>query len=185
VLISAVDAPTTTPAAAAPDFREVYRANVRAVWRALSALGVRGPDVADAAQEVFLVVHRRLPEFDGRHKISSWIHAICVRVALATRRRAASRRELPAETADEPVAPGGPAEDLDAREAMESLGRLLDALDDDKRAVFVLYEVQELPMREVAEALGCPLQTAYSRYHAARKIIEQQVAARRAPQEKP
>jgi RNA polymerase sigma-70 factor (ECF subfamily) len=51
------------------------------------------------------------------------------------------------------------------------LRRLLDTLDDDKRQVFVLYELEELSMKEVAEACGCPLQTAYSRLHAARRLL--------------
>ncbi len=166
-----------TPAPVAA-FDEVYRAHVGVVWRALSGLGVRGADVHDACQEVFVVVHRRLPEFDGRHKVSTWIHAICVKVALAFRRRASTRREVLVDEAPEAAAQGTPEQALDARQSMAALGRILDVLDDDKRAVFVLYELQEMSMREVAEAVDCPLQTAYSRYNAARRLLDQAVAAR-------
>jgi RNA polymerase sigma-70 factor (ECF subfamily) len=62
-------------------------------------------------------------------------------------------------------------EELATHEARKVLDRILDELDDDKRAVFVLYEIEELTMAEVAEAIGCPLQTAYSRLHAARKLV--------------
>lgn len=181
---SAADAPAPV-GVTAPDFRDVYQANVRPVWRALSAFGVPLADVPDAVQEVFLVVHRRLPDFDGRHKVSTWIHSISVRVAMAARRRAAARRETLVEEPADVLAQGDPESDLDARRAMAMLRELLDALDDDKRAVFVLYEVQELPMREVAEAVGCPLQTAYSRYHAARKVIDRELARRQSPTEVP
>lgn len=158
-------------------FDEVYRCYVHVVWRALSGLGVRGADLHDACQEVFVVVHRRLPGFDGRHKVSTWIHAICVRVALAFRRRTAARREVLVDQAPEGVAQGTPEQVLDARQSMAALGRILDVLDEDKRAVFVLYELQEMSMREVAEAVDCPLQTAYSRYNAARRLLDQALAA--------
>ena len=62
-------------------------------------------------------------------------------------------------------------DDYARSEARQLLASLLDVLDSDKRAVFVLYEIEELSMKEVAEAVGCPLQTAYSRLHAARKLI--------------
>ena len=163
---------TATPAPVAA-FDEVYRAHVGGVWRALSGLGVRSADVHDACQEVFVVVHRRLPEFDGRHKVSTWIHAICVKVALAFRRRASTRREVLVDEAPEAVAQGTPEQALDARQSMAALGRILDVLDDDKRAVFVLFEIEGLAMNDVAEAVGCPLQTAYSRLHAAREKVSQ------------
>ena len=62
------------------------------------------------------------------------------------------------------------------RESLELLGRILDQLDDDKRAVFVLYEIEELTMKDVADAVGCPLQTAYSRLHAARRLVSEALA---------
>lgn len=169
--------PHPQPPPAPLEFDAVYRAHVGAVWRALSGLGVRGADVHDACQEVFVVVHRRLPEFDGRHKVGTWIHAICVNVARAWRRRAAQREPV---TDDDSalVADDDPERTIAARQATDALRRLLDALDDDKRAVFVLYEVGEMSMREVAEALHCPLQTAYSRYHAARKQLDRALEAR-------
>ena len=169
--------PHPQPPPAPPEFDAVYRAHAAAVWRALSGLGVRGADVHDACQEVFVVVHRRLHEFDGRHKVGTWIHAICVNVARAWRRRAAKREPL---TDDDSslVSDDDPERAASARQSAEALRRLLDALDDDKRAVFVLYEVGEMSMREVAEALGCPLQTAYSRYHAARKQLDRALERR-------
>ena len=68
--------------------------------------------------------------------------------------------------------------DLDAHRSV--LDAILDELDESKRAVFVLYELEELPMAEVAAAVGCPLQTAYSRLHSARATVESAVKRRRA-----
>lgn len=133
-------------------------------------LGLREADADDLAQEVFLVVHRKLPEFEGRSKLSTWIYGICVRVAADHRKRASVRRELPGEDVE---AVEGAAQDgaLARREARARLDAALAELDEDKRAVFVLYEIEELPMSEVALAVGVPLQTAYSRLHAARRQL--------------
>jgi RNA polymerase sigma-70 factor (ECF subfamily) len=62
-------------------------------------------------------------------------------------------------------------ETLERKELRGMLAELLEQLDEDKRAVFVLYEIEELTMKEIADIVGCPLQTAYSRLHAARKLM--------------
>jgi RNA polymerase sigma-70 factor (ECF subfamily) len=137
----------------------------------LRHLGVPGADLQDQAQEVFLAVFRGLESFEGRSALRTWVYGICVRVASNYRRRAYVRRERsvsePPEQAQEPDQPRALEESL----GWPALRRLLDTLDPDKRDVFVLYELEELPMREVAEACGCPLQTAYSRLHAARRVL--------------
>lgn len=142
------------------------------VWRTLRRLGVREADIDDVCQEVFVVVHRKLAEFEPRASIKSWLYGICIRSAAAHRRKAPVRREVPTESPEEgTAAPGSPEASLASREALQMLDRALDALDDDKREVFVLYEVEELPMSEVAQIVGCPLQTAYSRHSAARAHV--------------
>lgn len=118
-----------------------------------------------------MAVFRGLEGFEGRSALRTWVYGICVRVASNHRRRAYVRRERsvsePPEQAQEPDQPRALEEGM----GWPTLRRLLDTLDADKRDVFVLYELEELPMREVAEACGCPLQTAYSRLHAARRIL--------------
>jgi len=151
-------------------FTEIFREHARYLCRALLGLGVRPGDVDDVCQEVFLIVHRRLPEFDGR-AVRSWLYAICLRVASEYRRSARVRREVSVAELPESKAPGGQLEAVFAGELGERLLTTLDRLDDDKREAFVLYEIEELPLREVAEALGCPLQTAYSRLQAARSVV--------------
>jgi RNA polymerase sigma-70 factor (ECF subfamily) len=149
------------------DFRRIFDSQAPTVSRTLRYLGVPESDLMDAAQEVFLVVNRRFGEFEGRSTLSTWIRQICLRVALTYRRRRGRRREDILEDPPETVVDADQQAGLERREQRVLLNRLLDTLDDDQRAVVVLYEIELLPMREVAETVGCPLQTAYSRRKAA------------------
>lgn len=81
-------------------------------------------------------------------------------------------REEVASTPPEESIPASQDDDLERKRALARLDMALDELDDDKRAVFVLYELEQLSMAEIAEATGCPLQTAYSRLHVARRLVE-------------
>ncbi len=154
-----------------PDLAEVFDAHAAYVGRTLRCLGVREREVADAIQEVFLVVHRRLHELRNPAALRSWLYAICVRKAMALRRKAARRREDQVPEVPEGVDGRTPHDDLVRTRALAAALEILDDLDDDKRAVFVLYEVEQLPMREIADALEIPLQTAFSRLYAARREI--------------
>jgi RNA polymerase sigma-70 factor (ECF subfamily) len=156
---------------ALPAFDQVFREHAPFVWRALQGLGVREADLEDVCQEVFLVVHRKLARFQGRSSMRTWIYGIGLLAASEYRRRPHLRREL-AEEPPEQSMPAQQHEELERRRTLARLDAALGRLDEDKRAVFVLYELEELSMSEVAEAVGCPLQTAYSRLHAARKLIE-------------
>jgi RNA polymerase sigma-70 factor (ECF subfamily) len=149
----------------------VFRDHAPFAWRALRRLGVPEKDVDDVCQEVFVVIHRKLAEFEGRSTIRTWVYGICVRTASDYRKRAHVRHETVTDALPENASPRDAHEELVTHEARKVLDRILDELDDDKRAVFVLYEIEELTMAEVAEAVGCPLQTAYSRLHAARKLV--------------
>jgi RNA polymerase sigma-70 factor (ECF subfamily) len=156
----------------------IFSTHMAYVWRLLGRLGVPHRDVPDLCQEVFITVHRKLPEFEGRSSIKTWLFSICYRSALAYR-RSSRARELPTDdlavSADHPgieTNVPSPEVQVDKQRAKELLKYALGLLDDEKRAVFVLYELEELQMPEVAEAVGCPLSTAYSRLHAARKLIK-------------
>lgn len=163
---------------AIPRFDEVFRAHAPLVWRALRRLGVREADVEDLCQEVFVVVHRKLPEFEGRAKLSTWIYGICVRVASDHRKRAHMRHESQSEAVPEGRQSAPQLQEIAEAQARALLDEVLAELDADKRAVFVLYEIEELPMAEVAIAVGAPLQTAYSRLHAARKLVAESISRR-------
>jgi RNA polymerase sigma-70 factor (ECF subfamily) len=159
----------------------LFHAHGPFAWRVLRRLGVREADVDDACQEVFVTVHRRLPEYEPRAASPrAWLYAICVRVAADHRKRAHVRREVSSEPLPELAIAPSQEDALALREAREVLDGLLDGLDDDKRAVFVLHEVEQLAMKEVAVVLGCPLQTAYSRLHAAQRELDAAIRRLRA-----
>ncbi len=125
-------------------------------------------------QEVFLVVERRLVEYRERGSIRSWLYAICLFVARSSRRTA--RERTPSALAGEPPDRGpDPEQDVARQRSFQQALRLLDALSEEQRAAFLLYEVEEFTLREVAEAVGCPLQTAYSRIQAARQRLREAV----------
>jgi RNA polymerase sigma-70 factor (ECF subfamily) len=75
-------------------FQEVYQEHFRFVWRSLRRLGVRESDVADAVQDVFVVVHRKIADFEGRSKVTTWLFGICLRVARDRRRLAHVRHDV-------------------------------------------------------------------------------------------
>jgi RNA polymerase sigma-70 factor (ECF subfamily) len=155
----------------------IFREHAPFAWRALRRLGVDAREVDDACQDVFVVVQRKLGEFEGRSSLKTWIYGVCLRVASDYRRRASSRRETLEPSPRDGAGEGGPHAELERKEALRLLDALLDGLDDDKRAVFVLYEVEQLSMREVAEVVGCPAQTAYARLYAARRQVQQSAEA--------
>jgi RNA polymerase sigma-70 factor, ECF subfamily len=156
---------------------EAYRSHAGLVERALRRAGVAERDLSDARQEVFIVVHRRLAEFEGRASLSTWLYRIALNVASDHRRSAYQRRErLDAGAASERERDDGeahcvPDERLEQRELLAHALRALERLDPDKREAFVLAELYGLSMRDVAAQLGCPQKTAFSRTYAARRRI--------------
>lgn len=150
---------------------ELYEAHFERVWRWLHGLGVRTADLEDATQEVFVVVHRKYGEFAGRSQVTTWLYGICFRVAASFRRRAHVRRETATDDMEsvQTDTPPTPHDHLAERQRAALAQEILDGLDDDKRAVFVLYELEEHTLKEIAAMLGCPLQTVHSRLTAARE----------------
>ena len=151
--------------------RQVFDEHARYIWRTLRHLGVSDADAPDLCQEVFLTVHRKLPSFEGRSTLRTWLYGICIRVASEHRRRPYVRNELPTlepAQAEASSAELRPDTHFEQRSAVQ---RLLGVLDEDKRLVVVLYEIEGFSMKEVAEIVECPLQTAYSRLHAGRELM--------------
>jgi RNA polymerase sigma-70 factor (ECF subfamily) len=168
---------------AAPAFDEVYAAHVELVWRVLRTLGVAEAQIEDAVQDVFVVVHRRLAEWEGRAAITTWLFAIARRVAGAHRRRA-SRRDVAAEPlgeAEHQADGGDPFAELSRAQAAATVLAILEQLDDDKRTVFALVELEQLSVPEVARMLDLNLNTAYSRLRLARQAFEAAVKAKVRP----
>jgi RNA polymerase sigma-70 factor (ECF subfamily) len=160
----------STPADA-HDFDQVFRAHVHYVGRTLRCLGVDQAHIEDACQEVFVVVHRRLNVCRPGESLRAWIRQICVGVARNRRRTIRRRREDASDDPPEMVIPPNQQRDLELRDLREMLLAVLEELPAEQREVFVLYEIEQLTMTEVAEALSCPLQTAYFRLNTAREKV--------------
>lgn len=159
------------------DFERVFRAHAAFAWRCLRRLGVAEKDVDDVCQEVFLVLHRKLREIDPPSSVRAYLYGICVRKASDHRRLARHHRERATDELDlrlvaDAAPDSGPMDPVEKKQGLATLDKALAALDEDKRAVFVLFEIEELSMQEVASAVDCPLQTAYARLYAGRKQIE-------------
>lgn len=160
-------------AASAQDtFVDVFRAYAAYVLALLRRLGVHEADAEDVAQEVFVVVHAQLAGFQGRSTLKTWICGICVRKVSEYRRKAHRRREVMLAVVPERAAPDdGQEQQLEQKQQAALLQQGLSRLTDKQLQVFVLYEIEELSMAEVADALGCPRFTAYTRLHAARRAM--------------
>jgi RNA polymerase sigma-70 factor (ECF subfamily) len=160
----------------APSFDEVYAAHFAFVWRILRTFGVVDAALEDAAQDVFVVVHRRLAEFEGRAAITTWLFEIARRVAGAHRRKDRSTQYDPL---DDELAGGSDTFAAFSRaQAAATVLSILDTLDEDKRIVFALVELEQLSVPDVARMLDLNLNTAYSRLRLARQAFEAAVRAR-------
>jgi len=160
-------------------FLSFYRQHVAFVWRTLRRFGVETASVEDATQECFLVAHRRFETFDGAHP-RAWLAAISRRVAADFRRRAAHHPTLSRDSQHELALAQEALKQSEAdgyREAAAQLvHRLLDSLDDEKRQVFVLSELEGMSMPEVAASTELNLNTAYSRLRAAKLQMKAEYA---------
>jgi RNA polymerase sigma-70 factor (ECF subfamily) len=168
-------------------FDAVYHAHASFVWRTACRLGVPRHAAEDVMQEVFLVVHRRLPEFEERTSIRAWLSAIVIRVVRAHRR--AGRRKDRAE--DGGLHPFDPDHIIDPKtrtpldlveqdEAVRELYAILAGMNEERREVLVLSELEELTAPEIAHALQVNVNTVYWRLRTARKEFERTLFRRRA-----
>jgi RNA polymerase sigma-70 factor (ECF subfamily) len=164
------------PAVATGDaFDRVYRDHVRFVWRCVRRLGVDDSSVEDVVQDAFVVVHRRLGEFEGRSTTRTWLYGIVRRVVADHRR---TRRRKPLHLVEHPrdeidVATTGDAHrDAERSEQVALMRRVLARLADEKREVLVLADFEEMTMSEIAEATDTNPNTVSSRLRAARREFE-------------
>jgi RNA polymerase sigma-70 factor (ECF subfamily) len=175
VMSTSVDASRVTEAPARvqarSDFETLYNEHFDFVWRSLRRLGVDASSVEDAAQDTFVVVHRRLQDLRPEASCKAFLFGIALRVAHDYRRRA---RRKGAESLDLEASISkdlGPFEQTAKVEAARLVERFLESLDEDKRAVFSLSDLEEMTAPEVSEALGVKLNTVYSRLRAARDLF--------------
>jgi RNA polymerase sigma-70 factor (ECF subfamily) len=153
---------------------ELVRAQHDNVWRALRRLGVPEAASDDACQEVFIVAARKLPTIErGRER--HYLYGIAVRVAANARRAHNARREQLDEHALLSEPSGVPASDalLEEKQARLLFDRVLDAMPEDLRTAFVLFEIEGFALRELSELLEVPVGTVSSRLRRAREAFHQ------------
>lgn len=154
-------------------FQAIYDAWFEDVSRWIRALGGPAADRDDIVQEVFLVVRRRLPRFDGTNT-AGWLYRITRRQVRDYRRRAWVKHIFSARSRrDEldllPHAGASPAAALEDKERHRILFALLDKMSEDRRSAFVLFEIDGLSGEEIARVQGVPVNTVWTRLHHARK----------------
>ena len=160
-------------------FRQVYDDHFRFVWRSLRRLGVREADIADTVQEVFVVVHRKLAEFEGHSKMTTWLFAISMNVARDHRSSAVVRREIATEgdvlsAHEDPRADVGAEAERHQKQAL--LEKILDEMPEEQRTVFVLFELEGMSGIEIAELVDIPVGTVHSRLRLAREDFRRAVS---------
>ena len=157
---------------------EVFEAHGQFVLRLVRRMGVVEGEVEDVTQNGFIVVHRQREAFKGG-SLRSWLFAITRRVVADHRKRAHHKRELAQWEPPEQQAPPSQEQHVESLQLQHLIEATLARLPQEQRDVFVLFELEELSMAEVAAAVGCPLKTAYARLYAARKRVREQVRMQR------
>ena len=148
-------------------WRTLYDRYSPSVHRFISAFGVPPEEREDAAQDVFVAVYRSLGRFRGEAALSTWIYRIAARHAGRMGRRRRVREFLNALVTREP-APPPPPDPSERASNLHLLYRMLGRLQPKKRMVLVLFEIEGLPVDEIARVVGCPENTVWSRLHHAR-----------------
>ena len=155
-----------------PDLGEIYRAHAGTVWRWARRLLGSDRDLEDVLHEVFLVAQRRLPEFDGQARITTWLYAITVKVAQHRRRKDRWlrwwKRDRDGEAPELPARGPTPLEALEQRRASELVYGILDSLRERDRTVLILFELEGMSGAEVAAVTGQSVASVWVRLHRAR-----------------
>jgi RNA polymerase sigma-70 factor (ECF subfamily) len=163
-----------------PGFDAVYRDYFPFVWRSAKRLGAHEAALDDLVQEVFVIVHRRLADFAGRSALRTWLFGITLRV-VRDHRRSLARKSHPGSVEPDSLESGAsdPGEALEKAEAMRLLHSVLNELEDRRREVFVMSELEQLPIGDIAGLLGINVNAAYARVRVARQAFERALARRR------
>jgi RNA polymerase sigma-70 factor, ECF subfamily len=158
---------------ASPSFEALYEEHFNFAWRALRHLGVPAHALEDAAQELWLVVHRRLPEFERRSTARTWLFGIALNVARNRQRgqrRAPAMQPLP----EQLISPRPDAAGIhEGQEAWRRIETFLDQLDEPRRAVFVSSLLEQLSAAETAHATGIDVATVYHHVRRLRRAFKE------------
>lgn len=167
------EAPGAAPQS--PDFRTVYRSELGYVWATLRRLGAPASDLEDLTHEVFMAAFRKWSDYDARRPIRPWLFGFVYRILLDHRRKGQTAREVIEAPPDRVDPAAAPDDSLVAREEQALFAAALDTLDPERRAVFVMHDVDGHRGPEIAAAIGIPLNTVYSRLRLAREQLAQVV----------
>ncbi len=153
------------------DIEALYAEHAPFIGRVLIRLVGDGPQIDDLLQETFLTAFRRRDSFDGTSSHRTWLYGIAARLAMRHRRGAGRFRRALGRLAEEPVAsqPARPDQDLERARAAAAVREALDRLPFKQREVFILFELEEMGGEEIADMLGVPIGTVWTRLHHARK----------------
>lgn len=165
-------APKSCPAPNNDSPQEIIQQYGPFVWRTVRALGVRSEDVPDVCQEVFIVICRKLGDFEGRSALSTWIYAVCLRRVQSYQRSLARRKESPVTQLPDQDVPARQIDDISKNQRQTLLLEAIGQLKKAEREVFVLYEIEEKSIAEVAQIVERPQRTVYDLRNRARKSIE-------------
>jgi RNA polymerase sigma-70 factor, ECF subfamily len=162
-------APPSPEGGGVPRFEQVYRELFDYVWHTLRRLGVGSSEREDLAHDVFVVVHRRLVDYDPARPMRPWLFGIAYRIASEHRRRVPQHADaIGVDTADLPDQRASPELVLASNEARQQVARALEDLPLEQRAVLVLHDIDGFAAPEIARGLDLPLNTVYSRLRLAR-----------------
>jgi len=171
VVTSEQQLPRRSPAEGDPgasEFDDLYKAQFAYVWRTLRRLGVAPPDIEDLVHDVFVVVHRRLDDYDRGRAVRPWLFGIAFRIASENRRRARNRHEVPTSSVDVPAKAPTAEAMIESDERRQLVLSCLQALSLDQRAVLILVDIDGESPADVAASLKIPVPTVYSRLRVAR-----------------
>jgi RNA polymerase sigma-70 factor, ECF subfamily len=153
------------------DFDRLYAEQFEFVWRTLRRLGVRPEDLDDAAQDVFIVFLRRRQEFRGHSSQRTWLFGIANNITHEYRRKQQRAARAAPVTDDQRARCPSPLEQAASCEELRLIDAFLTSLDEDKRHVFILAELEQMSAPEIATTLGTNVNTVYSRLRAARQAF--------------
>ncbi len=172
-----------TEAACVPSLRELFEAHYAFVWRTMRHFGLDEASADDAAQDTFVVVHRRLADYDGRTHIRGWLYGIARRVASTTERGAVrARRRL--ERYEVPRSAVDPDDAIAREEANAWVAEFLGSLPAPQRDAFFLVDIEGLSAKDMASTLEINVNTATSRLRLGRERFAQALERRKAKGER-
>lgn len=169
---------TATGQPPVPSFEEIYE-HFDFIWRTLRCFGLTPPAIEDAVQDVLLTAYRRLDRFEHRSTIRTWLFGIAYRVALNYRRHQRRKGRFDELSDELPALAAGPEEQVADARTLRFVEEFLDTLDDERLAVFVLCEIEQIGAPEVATALNAKLNTVYSRLRLARRDFRRALKSQR------